>query len=177
MPRRAPATADDDHNEWNTPPEFLADVRRLDARRRIGLDPCSNATSLVNARTNYTLRDNGLAQPWRGHGLVFVNPEYTDVGPWVDKGLTEFVAAPAYGRDQLVMLITAKTDTQWFHKGALRYPRQCFVEGRIKFLRPVAGVNRVKGNGRFASLVLYAGEHVVQFEKLFGQWGWVPPCR
>lgn len=177
----------ENHNEWNTPPDFLSVVRRLDVQRRIGLDPCSNATSIVNARTSYTKRDDGLAQSWRGHGLVFVNPPYDFVDPWVAKGVAEFVErgmrAPLRrsavqshdaSRDQLLMLVTSKTDTRWFHDFALRFDRQCFVRGRLKFLRPVRRVNRVAGNGRFASLVLYAGEHGDAFETLFAPLGWVP---
>lgn len=56
-----------DHN-FNTPPEFLALVRQLSPTGRIGLDPCSNATSMVDAVTSYTKETNGLAHSWRGMG-------------------------------------------------------------------------------------------------------------
>jgi len=67
-------------NQWdfNTPPELLEQVRQLDARG-IGLDPCSNAYSLVDARTAWDgTGQDGLIPSWRGHGLVFMNPPPTD---------------------------------------------------------------------------------------------------
>src|SRR5258708_4362388 len=86
-----------DHN-FCTPPELLAKVRLLDPKWGIGLDPCSNEFSSVRAKTEWCgagpATDDGLAQSWRGHGLVFMNPPHSmspnNIEPWMEKAYNEF---------------------------------------------------------------------------------------
>lgn len=79
----------------------------------------------------FTVNDNGLAQLW--HGLCWCNPPYKSIDPWVRKAHSEAEA----GRAQTVMLLPARTSTEWFSfcrrlerqgKCALAFPR-----GRIHF--------------------------------------------
>ncbi len=160
----------ENHNEWNTPHDFLERVRQLDRRKRIGLDPCSNRTSIVYPRAAFTVRDNGLRHSWRGHGLVFVNMPYDDPAPWYAKAVAEFVALRARGDDQIVLLGPVKADTAWFHDYLVKLDDRVFVRGRMRFLTG----GKVKGTGRFASVVAYAGEHRDAFVRIFSPLGWHP---
>jgi hypothetical protein len=58
--------------EWYTPREVLALVRQV--LGVIAVDPasCATAQATMQARTFYTLADDGLRQPWTG--TVFLNP-------------------------------------------------------------------------------------------------------
>lgn len=100
-----------DRQTWNTPRAFLDAIAPLG---RIGLDPCSNATSIVRARVKWTVDDDGLTRDWRGHGLVYVNPPYgNDLPVWVEKCELE-----AKRGVEIVMLVPARTDTRWFDRTA-----------------------------------------------------------
>lgn len=113
---------------WNTPSVVL---RALAPLGPIGLDPCSNPTSIVVARTAWILARDGdsLARSWGGHGLVFVNPPYGDELPrWVAK-----CAAEAASGVELVMLVPARTDTQWWNL-AIERGTAALWRGRLVFL-------------------------------------------
>lgn len=113
---------------WNTPPEVLEHVRRMVGK--IGLDPCSNASSVVGARTSWDVHADGLPRPWAGHGSVFVNPPYSDALPhWIAKCRNE--AAEGV---EILALVPARTDTGWF-RNVLSSPAEvCLWRGRIRFL-------------------------------------------
>lgn len=64
-------------NDWCTPAWLCELLGRFD------LDPCSNARSHVQSDIRRIWPVNGLAYPW--HGSVFVNPPYSNVGPWAAK--------------------------------------------------------------------------------------------
>lgn len=74
-------------SERNTPACVVDAVRSF---RPIGLDPCSNATSIVRARVEYRLpRRDGLELPWRGvlarNEIAFINPSWDNHPAWVEK--------------------------------------------------------------------------------------------
>ena len=69
---------------------------------------------------------DGLCIPWKAK--TFVNPPYSCIDKWVDKALTELSNG-----NVIVMLLPARTDTQWFKKLFLNgHCRITFVEGRLK---------------------------------------------
>lgn len=105
------ATRSSADHAWNTPRVLLDAIAPLG---RIGLDPCSNATSIVRARVKWTVDDDGLARDWRGRGLVYVNSEYGRALPvWVKK--CELEAGHGV---EIVQLVPARTDTAWFNRCA-----------------------------------------------------------
>lgn len=61
---------------WRLPPEAL----RL--RDHYDLDPCSNEWSTVPATVRVCPPRDGLGFEWGNASLVFLNPPYSDVGPW-----------------------------------------------------------------------------------------------
>lgn len=159
-------------SHYNTPPDFLRDYVRPMGNGIIGLDPCSNADSFVKARRSYDVDSNGLVHPWRGHGLVFMNPPHSmapaNIEPWILKFQTEFCRVT--NADQFLALVPAKTDTSWFHGGARSADRLCFLRGRMRFW-----LNRQEttGAGKFAHLVIYRGDRKALFDKLYGPLGYL----
>jgi hypothetical protein len=91
-----------DRDTWCTP-KWLTD-----AIGEFDLDPCSNERSSVRSTTKFALDlgVDGLAHAedvqagWR----VFVNPPYSDVGPWIT----------AYGHTRFCFLLKLDTSTRWF---------------------------------------------------------------
>jgi hypothetical protein len=164
-------------HDLNTPPDFLAIVRGLSFDNIIGLDPCSNATSYVDAETEWCEADDGLSKSWRGHGLVFMNPPHSmspyNIEPWMEKAYNEFIKGSPFitdaREDQFVGLVPAKTDTAWFHAHA-RHFGKCFLRGRLKYWQDG---HETPGPGKFGSLVLYAGSRGRDFQELFRPLGWV----
>jgi len=122
-------------DDWATP-QALFD--QLDEIHNFTLDV---AASLSNHKTakwfgldhdNPALRD-GLAMSWAGES-VWCNPPYGRViKEWVKKAHQESQHA------SIVMLLPARTDTQWFHDYAIRH-KVTFIKGRLKF-----------GNGQVAA--------------------------
>lgn len=166
-----------DHN-FNTPPEILEHVRLLDVKG-IRLDPCSNPKSMVELTAiHWTGPENGgtngLSQSWRGRGLVFMNPPHSmsphNIEPWMEKATDEFIYHPPQGDDQFVGLIPAKTDTGWFHEQAIWFEARCFLRGRPKFWLNGAPM---PGPGKFASMLIYAGNNSDLFKEIFGPVGWI----
>ncbi len=161
-------------SDFNTPPWIIELVEQLDPNNGIGLDPCSNATSMVHATTTYDIVSNGLIHSWRGHGLVFMNPPHSmspnNIEPWMDK-LNEEFAVEEPSTDQFVGLIPAKTDPAWFHETIPQCAAVCFLRGRPKFWQN--GVE-TKGPGKFASMLIYVGNKRAEFVRNLTPFGWIP---
>ena len=168
------------NHHFNTPPGILARVRRLDPRG-IGLDPCSNAHSMVHARTEWDR--GGLDGAWHGRGFVFMNPPHSmrpnNIEPWIEKAHTEFIhpdfplrpdRADSAFKDQFVGLIPAKPDTAWFHDYVTQFPLRVFLRGRPKFW---LDGTPMPGPGKFASMLIYAGNKPGLFREIFAARGWV----
>lgn len=123
--------------DWETPIEFFKD---LDKEFHFTLDP---AASEWNAKCQkyYTEKENGLKQPWSGN--VWLNPPYgTALNDWADKVISE--------RDNcevIVMLVPARTDTQWFRRLLDAGAEVRFITGRIKY-------EGSKANAPFPSILI-----------------------
>ena len=177
-----------DHN-FNTPPELLDKIRRLDSEHGIGLDPCSNAMSLTDAGVEWYGRGSsgpfdidGLRQSWREHRLVFMNPPHSmsphNIEPWITKAWEEFLSPHQHQSvspqqrlfDQFVGLVPAKTDTALFHDYVTQFPVRCFLRGRPKFWLNGAPM---PGPGKFSSMLIYAGNRTNLFRDIFSDMGWI----
>lgn len=164
------------NSNFCTPPGLLNIVRKLDPRG-IGLDPCSNGRSWTGARTEWMGTEfggtDGLIHSWRGHGLVFMNPPHSmsphNIEPWIEKAWADCGFIETSG-DQFVGLIPAKTDTAWFHDYAAKFPVKCFLRGRPKFW---LNGESMPGPGKFASMLIYAGNKPDLFKTLFSPLGWI----
>ncbi len=140
---------------WCTPPEVLGLVREL-YDGSIGLDPCSNGSSVVEARTAWDSAADGLAQKWIGHGPVYVNPPFGDELPrWVAKCKHEHAEGA-----EILALVPARTDTRWF-RDVLSSP--CLVglwRGRIRFMG-------APFPAPFPCVVIYWGPRGEDFARVF----------
>lgn len=122
---------------WETPKPFFD---RLNDEFHFELDVCANPQNAKCSRF-YTLLDDGLSMPWKG--VVWCNPPYgRSVGKWVSKAADSALCDGA----TVVMLLPARTDTQWFHKFILGKAEIRFVKGRLRF-------GKSKCNAPFPSMV------------------------
>lgn len=106
-------------DEWLTPPEIVRSLGVFD------LDPCSPVDRpWPTALAHYTIKDNGLRQPW--HGRVWLNPPY---GPQTGKWLAKLAH---HGNG--IALIFARTETTMFHEhGWNKADAMLFLRGRLNF--------------------------------------------
>jgi hypothetical protein len=65
-------------DEWYTPPWV---IRELGGR--FDTDPGAPRRRHWTAKNCYTIKEDGLKQPWTG--LVFCNPPYSNAMPWVER--------------------------------------------------------------------------------------------
>ena len=117
-------------SEWRTPAAILNPIGL-----RYGLDPCApqSVYCAVRARKVFTVADNGLLQSWRGYGLVFVNPPWSEqkraVVPW----LRTFFAESDGG----IFVCVARTSSDWWHQLVLPHSELiCFPTGKTRFIKP-----------------------------------------
>lgn len=124
--------------EWATP-QWLFD--KLNQTYNFNLDPASTDEN-KKCENHFTLKDNGLLKDWGGHS-VFVNPPYgREIGEWVKKSFEESKKP----NTKVVMLLPARTDTQWFHD-------YC-VMGHVEFLRGRLRFGDGKNNAPFPSMIV-----------------------
>lgn len=113
-------------SEWATPQDLFD---KLNEEFGFTLDPCATDQN-HKCEKYYTKADDGLAKDWLGE-VVFCNPPYgRDLPKWVRKCFFEAM----YGGCKLaVMLIPARTDTQWFHDYIYGKAEIRFIKGRLRF--------------------------------------------
>lgn len=112
------------HNSWKTPDDLY---NKLNSEFKFTLDPCP-----IHPR-----RD-GLKINWKGH-RVYCNPPYGHgIENWIEK---------AREADLAVYLLPARTDTDWWHRMAMKANEIRFLRGRLKF-------KGAKYNAPFPSVIL-----------------------
>lgn len=153
---------------WETPETFLQLVRELDV---IGLDPATTPLNPTGAKAVYTPAEDGLVQPWVGHGLVYCNPPYgRQLQYWVKKASIEAAKGA-----EIIMLIPARTDTKWFQEWILAANAVCLWKGRIVFVDPDPNVPEAKRKNpaTFPSCVCYWGPRPLSFRAIFTRKGYI----
>lgn len=159
-----------------TPPRVFDAIRHI--LGPIGLDPCSHPGSQVPAKVRYYLPEyappgmpqvfpmpaygltpahvavigDGLVLPWRGFGLVYVNPPYSALSedPWIlrgagdqqefdvlrerpGKGERKRKHAPAGAPDEIVWLLPVRTAGSWWQVDLVNIADQItFLNFRVK---------------------------------------------
>lgn len=103
-------------DDWSTPIDFY---KKLDAEFKFTMDPCP-LRSLTD----------GLELDWKGN--IFVNPPYSNVGAFLEKGKKEMEKGNA---QIIVYLLASRTDTKWFHQYIYHKSNVeiRFIKGRLKF--------------------------------------------
>jgi len=159
---------------WSTPLPVRACLDRFGP---IGLDPCSNAHTQVQARTRilpehvsrtpqgpYIVVD-GTAIEWApfcaAHGYAYVNPPY---GVLLRKRWAPKIAAEAAAGVELVCLVPARVDTAWWRELTRGAAAVGFVRGRLAFELP----DQSEGEPAFfPSALVYHGKRIGDFMNAF----------
>ena len=119
------------------------------------LDPCSSPDKRVIAKRHCIGLNNedGLRVVW--FGRIFINPPYgKGLDKWVSKGLMFRKSS------ELIYLLPARTDTEWFHQLARAKPTILFFKGRLKFDTPNGSA---KNSAPFPSMLVHVGKNKVEF--------------
>ncbi|KEO86742.1 hypothetical protein EH31_06560 [Erythrobacter longus] len=66
-----------------TPIEFLNEI--VGAFGEIALDPCSHAAAPIQAKRKIILPEDGLEACWQTDGLVWINPPFSHLAPWLER--------------------------------------------------------------------------------------------
>lgn len=147
--------------EWYSPREIVEAARAT--LGEIDLDPasCEQANQIVQARKFYTVREDGLSQPWSGK--IWLNPPY---GRYAPKFVERFAIAFAQGSVEqgVLLLATHHLTTDWFSALAAHRLIACLPTQRLQFSgsceRPMHG-----------SVILGIGVDPERFKEAFSIFG------
>jgi site-specific DNA-methyltransferase (adenine-specific) len=111
-------------DEWGTPRDTYD---KLNSEFNFTVDVAASDENHMCDR--YITKDmNALKMSWGGE-TVYCNPPYSDIKRWVEKCYKESLKPGT----TVVMLISARTDTKWFHKFIYHRAEVRFIKGRLKF--------------------------------------------
>lgn len=134
------------HQDWGTPKELF---NRLNSIYHFTLDVCANKQNAKLPRF-YDEATDGLTQPWGPNEVFWCNPPYGNPTPWLERG---WLAAKDQG-SRGCYLLSASTDTGWFHDLACR-GHLAFIKGRLKFEPPKSYKGENPGSNFPSVLVWY----------------------
>ena len=113
--------------EWETPDSLYDPLAK---EFRFTLDAAADGKN-ARCKKFFTKEQDGLKQDW-GKNTVWLNPPYGakthKISDWIKKSY----AASLEGAT-VVVLIPARTNTEWFHQYCLAHAEVRFVRGRPKF--------------------------------------------
>jgi DNA N-6-adenine-methyltransferase (Dam) len=155
-------------NNWYTPVHILDIVKRVFGGH-IDVDPCSDATAQlqVQARTHYTVLDDGLSDCNRWYGKVFINPPYGLASN--NKGVQELFLDRAIKEvrngsvQECIMLLKASPGSIWFEK-VLTCTAYGWLKGRLSF---TPSIIEEYGKAPFGCVVAYLGPNQKAFVECF----------
>jgi DNA (cytosine-5)-methyltransferase 1 len=143
-------TPAEQRDRWRTPPEiFLA----MNAEFYFQLDAAASPGNTLCSRY-ITEEQNTLDQAWGDHvsapGYVWLNPPYSDIGPFVRKAAAE--KAKGIGT---VMLVPADPSVGWFKEAIETASEVRFITGgRLAFVNPLTG-KPVGGNNKGSLFIIW----------------------
>lgn len=117
------------NNNYATP-DYL--FQALNTEFDFDLDPCP-----LNSQFDPEKDSDGLKLDWTDK-RVFVNPPWSDIGPWVLKGLSS-------GARVVVYVVPARTDTEWFHVLKQHGAELRLFRKRVHFIREGLSANPTDG--------------------------------
>lgn len=111
--------------DWCTPQDFFD---KLNEEFCFVLDAAATEKT-KKCEFCFTPETDGLSQSWDLGGSVFCNPPYgRDIGKWVKKAYEE-----SHSGNVIVLLIPARTDTNYFHDYIYGKAQIRFIRGRLRF--------------------------------------------
>ena len=139
-------------DSWRTPPELFS---ALNAEFSFNLDAAASQDNAL-CRHFITEEQNTLETSWNWvrpdiPGYVWLNPPYSNVGPFVKKAAEE---NHKYGIG-CVMLLNADTSVGWFREAISTAHEVRFItSGRLAFLSAETG-KPVSGNNKGQMLIIW----------------------
>ena len=123
--------------DWATPPEFLAAVKRRIHIYGFAWDLAASAeNSIVSGNHFYNEEQNSLIQPWTDRGYdddydhwCWLNPPYSNIKPWVEKCALESKAGA-----HIACLVPASTGANWWLNHVVNDAYILFLNGRLTFV-------------------------------------------
>src|SRR5262249_33617722 len=148
-----------------SPPE-IADPLEEFYEGPVGIDPCSNARSIIWAVV--ALTSGGLIAPWRSPlGTGYQNDPYSQAEAWTQKMLRELACGNVREHIRLSMF---STSAKWWADMCTkprRNPRILALK-RIAFLDPFADkAGQKRMSCRFEPALTYFGHRPERFTKVF----------
>lgn len=128
MPVQKPGRSKQD---YGTPPEFLAAVKRSLRITDFDIDLAASPFNAV-AHIHYNETTNGLAMPWRVEGLSgwnWLNPPFTRIAPWVQRAYEQ--ARDRHART--AVLVPAGVGANWWRDWVHDKAQVLFLNGRLTF--------------------------------------------
>jgi hypothetical protein len=156
--------------DWNTPPKYINAI--LEFWPSIDLDPCSNEYSLVPAKVEFKLPENGLNKDW-SYERIYVNPPYgrnsedkTSLFDWFAKG----IESNKKYNCELIYLIPVATNTKHFKDLIFKeFSCICFLnDTRLRFYNQ--GNEDSKG-APMACCLCFLGNEIEKFNNVFKKYG------
>lgn len=151
-------------NEWYTPAWIIER-----ARSHMGSIDCDPATSKtaqrwIQARTYYTIEENGLNGQWFGN--VWLNPPYgktkgrSNAEIWAEKLEEEFICNRT---QQAYLLLSTKHGYKWYNRLWKLYP--CvMLDDRVRFIDQYGAI---AGQSKVSTTLLYFGHQWDAFKAMW----------
>lgn len=80
---------------------------------------------------------DGLVDGWPDQGVIFINPPYSNVNPWIDRALNHKLLCNLQGtKVTIVMLLKHDSSTKWFAKLQEAGAKFLMFQGRLTFENP-----------------------------------------
>lgn len=120
--------------DWATPADFLAAVKRRLCIGRFNFDLAATAANRVEEcyyGPESSFGTDALDMNWSRYdkGLwMWCNPPYTDIRPWVAKAADESTRGA-----QIAMLVPASTGSNWWRDHVVNDAYVVYLNGRLTF--------------------------------------------
>lgn len=144
-------------DSWCTPRVVVEALRAL-WPEGIDLDPCSNARSIVGAKTSWTA--GSLQRTWFADDrrAVYCNPPYSRLDLWMPAMDKQHSRAPSR-HAELAGLVPVATSAAWW--------QYCLEADALVFTRRLTFIGDKPFPARFDTVVPYFGERVQEFREAF----------
>lgn len=137
--------ADKLRQEWETPHALF---EQLHAEYAFTVDAAASAHNAKLPRY-WTEEQDGLVQRWEGE-RVWCNPPYRVILPWVRRAWIAWWAEPSSGA---VLLLPARTDSEWFRYTVTADCDRHWFRGRVAFTPPPGVVASSNAEGSMLLIV------------------------
>ena len=128
MPVQKPGRSKQD---YQTPPEFLAAVKKLLEIDFFDVDLAASVNNSVAGPNYYSEENSALDEKnsWNiGGGWAWCNPPYGTIKPWVQKALEESKKGA-----RIAMLVPASVGSNWWRDYVDAMANVLFLNGRLTF--------------------------------------------